>query len=67
MFPGDSCYPISPKHRDAANADIISRNDQLIVILKALKDTISEQDLCFITSDDPRHYAQHLVQDMNEK
>jgi len=36
------------------------------LILKSLKSGISEQDLSFITSDDPRHYAEYLVKDINE-
>ena len=37
LFPGDSCYPISAKYKAGENSDIISMNDQLILILKSLK------------------------------
>lgn len=41
-------------------------NDQLILILKSLKSGVSEQDLSFITTDDPRHYAEYLVKDIKD-
>lgn len=60
LFPGDSCYPISPKYSEADQKDVVSPSDQLILILKELKEMINEQDMTFITTDDPRRYAEHL-------
>lgn len=42
LFPGDSCYPISPKYTQADQKDIVSPADQLILILKELKEMINE-------------------------
>lgn len=35
LFPGDSCYPISPKYKATKDQDVISVVDQLILIFKA--------------------------------
>ena len=67
LFPGDSCYPISPKYKEKEKQDIVSPNDQLIFILKELKERIEERDFSFILTDDPRKYAEHLTKDVKEK
>lgn len=45
----------------------MSPNDQLILILKELREMINEQDMSFITTDDPRRYAEHLQKDVKDK
>lgn len=67
LFPGDSCYPISPKYKDPAQRDVVSPCDQLILILKELKDHIEEADFSFIADEDPRKYAEHLTKDVKVK
>ena len=42
LFPGDSCYPISPKYKEAEQRDVVSPSDQLILILKELKERIEQ-------------------------
>ena len=55
VFPGSSCFPLSPcedmkKNNDQSNVNIVSNNDQLIKINKVLG-KLSEDDTSFITDD----------------
>ncbi len=48
MFPGTSCFPLSPSSDGAKAKNIVSRCDQMVVILETIG-TQSIDDLSFIS------------------
>jgi hypothetical protein len=61
LFPGASCFPLSPSSKsiDEFNDSIVSKSDQMKVIL----DTIGiqdEEDLNFVTDAEAKSYVQTL-------
>ena len=64
MFPDDSCYPISTKYGEES---VVSNNDQLVLIIKELAGSLTENDMSFIACDDPREYALHMSRDILAK
>jgi hypothetical protein len=60
LFPGKSCYPLSPCEKSRTDdAKVSSKKDQMKLILKYLG-PISEQDLSFITDDPAIIYIQEM-------
>lgn len=63
MFPGGSCFPLSPcqemKNAKSTDVNIISSRDQLKTILDKLG-VQDENDLSFITEDSVRTYQKDL-------
>jgi mitogen-activated protein kinase 1/3 len=63
LFPGNSCFPLSPCEQMAKNPDksvnIVSQNDQLKKILDVLGHQ-DEQDLSFVTDDSAIDYHKSL-------
>ena len=60
MFPGDSCYPISPLHasnqKNSCSDNInVSSDDQMIKILEVLG-SLNESDLSFVDDEQKRLY-----------
>lgn len=66
MFPGTSCFPISPCHKfekeSSSDADTtkISENDQLIKIFDRLGSQITEEDLSFLSDKTAIEYAEQV-------
>jgi hypothetical protein len=46
VFPGDSCFPISPLHKDRKKENHVSKDDQMIKIVQSLD--ITSDDTGFI-------------------
>lgn len=65
MFPGKSCYPLSPalsvQHEETNDALKISSRDQLKIICRSIG-TPSEADKSFITDDSAIQYLELMVQ-----
>lgn len=66
LFPGHSCFPISPCHKyekeSASDPDTtkISENDQLIKIIDRVGGDLSKEDLSFLSDDTAIEYAQQV-------
>mmetsp|Transcript_35701 Transcript_35701/g.54635 ORF Transcript_35701/g.54635 Transcript_35701/m.54635 type:complete len:180 (-) Transcript_35701:27-566(-) len=62
MFPGECCYPLSPKtnKKDGTQDDqILQERDQLRITIDKIK-KIDESDLAFVTHEEARNYVQVL-------
>lgn len=66
MFPGTSCFPISPclkfekEGGNDADTTKISENDQLIKIFDRLGSHITEEDLSFLSDKTAIEYAEQV-------
>lgn len=70
LFPGTSCFPISPchKHGDASDAETtkISENDQLIKIFDKLSPQ-SDHDFSFLSDQTAIEYVEQVSQQRTGK
>lgn len=60
MFPGDSCYPLSPKNRSVQNLNQVSVDDQICVIIKKI-DQIDENDTVYIKKPQSKEYVHNIA------
>lgn len=63
LFPGDSCYPISKRFKNRVNAECVSQNDQMRVIVRRFAHQLGEQDLSFISREDSQNYIQNICRE----
>lgn len=61
MFPGDSCYPISPKIPEEENRVKISGDDQLMKIIETLG-VPNEDDISFLKDSSASNYLKKFIE-----
>jgi mitogen-activated protein kinase 1/3 len=68
LFPGNSSYPLSPcaKNRLVDSATGISKEDQMVLILKVLGKA-SEEELSFLTDEDSKTFVRNISEDFEGK
>ena len=62
LFPGTSCYPLSPHKENKANPSnvYIEENDQMFKICERLNIDV-ENDLSFLTDEDQIAYVTNII------
>ena len=63
LFPGDSCYPISRRFKNRVNADCVSQNDQMRVIVRKFAHQLADEDTSFISRDDSESYIKNICRE----